>query len=118
MTATATPSQRITAEVTSWPGVVAGPGPRGEFGFKVEGREIGHLHGDAVAHFFFPKGLWAELFEQKRVVHHPVFPDKPGPAARSIENEEDIRDVIELLRMNYDRVHGSRPANLEVTERA
>jgi hypothetical protein len=38
------------------------------------------------------------------VVHHPVFPDKVGPAARRIENEADVRDVIELLRLNYDRV--------------
>ena len=39
-------SERITEEVTSWPGVTAGPGRRGEFAFKVGGREIGHLHGD------------------------------------------------------------------------
>ena len=107
MTHGPTASQEITAEVTSWPGVEAAPGSRGEFAFKVQGREIGHLHGDGVAHFFFPKGVWAELFEQKRVVHHPVFPDKPGPASRSIEDEQDVRDVIELMRMNYDRVHAS-----------
>ena len=34
---------------------------------------------------------------------HPVFPDKQGPAARRIEDEDDVRDVIELLRLNYDR---------------
>ena len=43
--------------------------------------------------------------EQGRVVDHPVFPGKPGPAARRIENEADVRDVIELLRLNYDRMH-------------
>jgi hypothetical protein len=36
--------------------------------------------------------------------HHPVFPDKPGPATRRIEDEADVRDVIQLLRLNYDRV--------------
>jgi hypothetical protein len=46
-------SERITEEVTSWPGVVAGPGSRGEFSFKVGSREIGHLHGDHAAHFGF-----------------------------------------------------------------
>ena len=30
-----TASQRITAEATSWPGVQAGPGRRGEFAFTV-----------------------------------------------------------------------------------
>ncbi|MGH2922507.1 MAG: luciferase family protein [Solirubrobacterales bacterium] len=37
------PGRRITDEVTSWPGVEAGLGERGEFGFRVGGREIGHL---------------------------------------------------------------------------
>src|SRR5438876_918781 len=41
MSETQTASEQITAEVTSWPGVQAGPGRRGEFAFKVEGREIG-----------------------------------------------------------------------------
>jgi hypothetical protein len=97
-------SHRITEEVTSWPGVEAGPGRRGEFAFTVGRREIGHLHGDHAAHFSFPKQVWAELFEQGRIVHHPVFPGKEGPAARRIENAADVDDVIALLRMNYDRV--------------
>jgi hypothetical protein len=99
-----TASRRITDEVTSWPGVEAGTGRRGEFGFRVGRREIGHLHGDHAAHFSFPKDVWAELFEQGRVVHHPVFPGKAGPAARRIEDDADVRDVIALLRLNYDRV--------------
>jgi hypothetical protein len=97
-------SRQITDEVTSWPGVTAGPGPRGEFGFRVGRRELGHLHGDFVAHFSFPKALGLELREEGRVADHPVFPGKPGMAARSIEDDADVRDVIELLRLNYDRV--------------
>ena len=99
-----TPSEQITAEVTSWPGVEAGPGERGEYAFKVDRREIGHLHGDHVAHFGFPKDVWHELFDQGRIDYHPVFPGRPGFGARAIESEADVRDVIELLRLNYDRV--------------
>ncbi len=99
-----TASQRITEEVTSWPGVEAGRGSRGEFAFTVGRRQIGHLHGDYAAHFSFPKQVWAELFAQGRIVHHPVFPGKQGPAARRIADEADVRDVIALLRLNYDRV--------------
>jgi hypothetical protein len=106
MTDTKSPKQRITEEVTSWPGVEAGPGARGEFAFKVERREIGHLHGDQVAHFGFPKGVWAELYEAGRIDYHPVFPGRPGFASRRIENDADVADVIELLRLNYDRVVG------------
>ena len=95
--------RQITDEVTSWPGVTAGGGRRGEFSFKVGRREIGHLHGDRAAHFGFPKDLWTELYEQGRIDYHPVFPGKPGFAARAIENEDDVLDVIALLRLNYDR---------------
>jgi hypothetical protein len=104
MTPTPTASQRITDEVTSWPGVQAGPGRRGEFAFTVGRREIGHLHGDHAAHFGFPKEVWTELFEQGRIDYHPVFPGKPGFGARRIENDDDVRDVIAILRLNYDRV--------------
>ena len=103
MTATRTASRQITEEVTSWPGVEAGPGARGEFAFKVGRREIGHLHGDRAAHFGFPKEVWADLRRQGRIVPHPVFPDSQGPAARKIESEADVRDVIELMHLNYDR---------------
>jgi hypothetical protein len=96
-------SEIITQEVTSWPGVEAGPGRRGEFGFRVGRREIGHLHGDRSAHFGFPKAVWEELYAQGRVTYHPVFPDKKGWAARRIESDDDVRDVIALLRLNYDR---------------
>jgi hypothetical protein len=99
-----TASRQITDEATSWPGVEAGPGRRGEFAFRVGRREIGHLHGDHAAHFSFPKDVWTELFEQGRITYHPVFPGKPGHAARRIATDADVQDVIALLRLNYDRV--------------
>jgi hypothetical protein len=98
------PSERITEEVTSWPGVTAGPGRRGEFAFKVGRREIGHLHGDQAAHFGFPKAVWQSLFEEGRIDYHPVFPGRPGFGARRIETEADVDDVITMMRLNYERV--------------
>ena len=104
MSESKTASEWITEEVTSWPGVEAGMGDRGEFGFRVGRREIGHLHGDHAAHFGFPKEVGARLREEGRVGPHPVAPDKTAWASRRIENEADVRDVIELLRLNYDRM--------------
>ncbi len=102
-TQTKTASEQITDEVTSWPGVTAGYGDRGEFSFKLGKREIGHLHGDHALHLGFPKAVWHELYDQGRIDYHPVFPDKPGFAARRIESQDDVDDVIALLRINYDR---------------
>ncbi len=97
------PSERITAEVLSWPGVTAGPGERGEHAIRLGRRELGHLHGDRVLHLGFPRDVWHELKAQGRIDYHPVFPGKPGFAMRAIEDEEDVRDVVALLRLNYDR---------------
>ena len=97
-------SERITEEVTSWPGAHAGPGSRGEFAFTVGRRQIGHLHGDHAAHFGFPADVGARLRDEGRVGPHPVAPHKTSWAARRIESDADVDDVIALLRLNYDRV--------------
>jgi hypothetical protein len=104
MSQTLSPHRRITDEVTSWPGVSAGHGSRGEWSFRVGKREIGHLHGDRVAHFGFPKDVWQELFDAGRITYHPVFPGRPGFGARALETEADVEDVIAILRAQYERV--------------
>jgi Luciferase len=97
-------SEIITGEVTSWAGVTAGTGSRGEWSFKAGAREIGHLHGDRVAHLGFPKAIWQELYDAGRIDYHSAFPGKKGWGARYIADDDDVRDVIALLRLNYDRV--------------
>jgi hypothetical protein len=98
-----TASERITAEATSWPGVTTAQGSRGELSFRVGRREIGHLHGDRVAHFGFPRSLGAQLRAGGRIGPHPVMPDNPGWGARRLDTDADVEDVIALLRLNYDR---------------
>ena len=100
-----TASERIIEEVGSWPGVSVGPGKRGaSVAFRVGRRELGHLHGTHAAHFSFPKDMWEELRRDGRIAPHPVFPDAQGPAARRIKSPTDVDDVINLLRLNYERV--------------
>jgi uncharacterized protein YbjT (DUF2867 family) len=97
-------SEQITAEVISWPGVEAGPGKRGEFAFTVGRHEIGHLHGDKLVHFFFPREIGVRLREEGRVGPQPVAPESAKLASRQIQNDEDVLDVIELMKLNYDRI--------------
>jgi hypothetical protein len=103
-TSAKTPSERIVEEVTSWPGVQAGAGSRGELSLTVAGHEIGHLHGDRSAHFGFPRELGAQLREQRRVGPHPVNPHSTKMAARGIDGERDVEEVIALMRLNYERI--------------
>ena len=96
-------NERITREVTTWPGVEAGVGERGEFGFRLGRRELGHLHGGHSLHIGFPRAVWHELYDAGRIDYHPVFPGRPGYASRRLATDEDVRDAIALLRLNYDR---------------
>jgi hypothetical protein len=102
-----TASEQIITEATSWPGVTTEHGTRGELSIRFGRKEIGHLHGDRVAHFGFPRRVGAGLRAEGRIGPHPVFPDKEAWGARGIEGEEDVREVIALLRLNYDRAAAS-----------
>jgi Family of unknown function (DUF5519) len=108
VTTTKTAADRIVEEATSWPGVTASPGSRGELSIKLDRRELGHLHGDRALHIGFPRAVWHELYDAGRIDYHPVFPGKPGFASRAIETDDDVRDAIELLRLNYDRAVARR----------
>jgi hypothetical protein len=90
--------------VAAWPGVETAHGRSGELAFRVGRRELGHIHGDHMAHLAFPENVWVELRDQDRITEHPVFPGKAGPAVRRIEDDADVRDVIALMRLNYDRI--------------
>lgn len=108
METTTTAAERITAQVTSWPGVTAQAGSRGELGFRLGRRELGHLHGDRTFHAGFPKSVWHELHAQGRIDYHPVFPDTPGFGARRIATDADVEDVIAMIRLNYERALAGR----------
>lgn len=103
MSTTRTASEWIVEAVTSWPGVHTANGERGELSLRLDRRELGHLHGDRVLHIGFPKAVWRELYAQRRIDYHPVFPGREGWGARQIDSDDDVRDVIALLRLNYDR---------------
>lgn len=103
-------ADRIVAEVASWPGVSVEPGWFGAVALMLGRRELGHLHGDQAAHFAFPRAVRAELLAAGRVGPHPALPGSPGLAARRIASADDERDVVTLMRLNYDRALARRDA--------
>ena len=134
-----TASEQIIAEVTSWPGITAVDGTRGELSFRLwalvpvvllaiavggyiaSGSSLVGLIGSnppqadefdvrRSAHFAFPRDVADELRATGRVGPHPAFPDHPKLAARRIEGPDDVADVIVLLRANYDREVARTPA--------
>jgi Luciferase len=93
--------QRIAAEVSSWPGVTAGPHRFGGTEFRLGRRELGHLHGDRFADLPFPRRDRDQLIAAGRARPHHVLPDS-GWVTAPIQSD-DVEPVIELFRMAYER---------------
>ena len=103
-TDTRTASQIITDEVTAWPGVEAGIGtPRRVrlHGRPQAARPPARRHTPRTS--ASPRPCGRSSTTPGRITYHPVFPDKKGWAARRIESDDDVRDVIAMLRLNYER---------------
>lgn len=93
----------IERELLSWEGVTSKPHRFGGVEFRVAQRELGHLHGDRVADLPFPLKVREELVEAGKASPHHHLP-RTGWVSRYIRGPDDVPAVIELFRLNYDRV--------------
>jgi hypothetical protein len=98
-----TRGERIFDEVTRWPGITTDRGEFGETEFLLDGRSIGHVHGSRMADIPFPRRVRDELVAQGRTGPHHVHPDS-GWTTKYIRGDADADEVVELLRINYDRI--------------
>jgi hypothetical protein len=96
-------STTIEREVTGWPGVSKSSHRFGGVEFRLGRIELGHLHGDRFADLPFPKKVRDELIAAGRASVHQPLPNS-GWVRKWIGDEGDVQDVIELFRMNYERV--------------
>jgi Family of unknown function (DUF5519) len=96
-------ADKIEREVTGWPGVEAKPHRFGGVEFRVNGHEIGHLHGSRLADLPFPVRMRKELVAARRARPHHVLP-QTGWVSYPIGGEEDVEGVLELFRLNYERL--------------
>ena len=95
-------SERISAEVLSWPGVTTAPHRFGGVEFRLGRRELGHLHGDRLADLPFPRRVRDALVAEGRARPHHVLPDT-GWVSVPISSDADAEGVIELFRLGYER---------------
>lgn len=96
-------ADRITKELSSWPGVTAHSHRFGGVEFRLGHREIGHLHGDRLADLPFPTRIRNELVAAGRALPHHVLPDS-GWVSFPIRSVGDADAAIDLFRQNYDRL--------------
>ncbi|MBB6694045.1 DUF5519 family protein [Cohnella xylanilytica] len=93
----------LTEELASWDGVETHPHRFGGIEFRVDGKEIGHLHGDRLfdLHLTPPeRDRW--IGEGKAEPHH-VYPES-GWVSVYLNTEQDVANAIEMARAKYDRM--------------
>lgn len=105
-TTTVDPIEEVRAELESWDGVESYVGARGELAFRLDRRELGHLHA-STAHLPLPRRVRDELIEQGRAVPHPVMPDS-GWLQTRIDTPAARADTLELFRTTYERAVAAR----------
>jgi hypothetical protein len=94
----------IERELLSWPDVTVGQHRFGGREFRVGKRELGHLHGSAVADLPFPRAIRDELVSGGKVSPHHHLPNS-GWVSFYFRSEEDIPAALALFRRNYERLH-------------
>ncbi len=95
--------ESIEQEILGWPGTESRPHRFGGVEFRVNGHEIGHLHGDRLADLPFPRKVREELVSAGKAQTHHVLP-QTGWVSYRIRGEEDVDGALELFRRNYERL--------------
>jgi hypothetical protein len=109
--ATNTITQTVINAVSTWEGVTIAPHRFGGIEFQVGNREIGHLHGSYLADIPFSAKLRKDLIASGRASLHHIYPNS-GWVSFYIHSADDVPALIELLRLNYQRLraHRTQPA--------
>ena len=95
--------KRIEDEVGGWPGVEKREHRFGGVEFRVNGHEIGHLHGDRMADLPFPVRMREELVASGEAQEHHVLP-QTGWVSYRIRGDGDIEGALGLFRKSYERL--------------
>ncbi len=64
---------------------------------------MGHLHGDSIADLKLPAKVCERLVKDGYVSSHHVIP-KSGWVSHEIRDNKDVEKVIELFRLQYNRL--------------
>ena len=99
----ASPGEEIEREVAGWEGVEERPHRFGGVEFRVNGHEIGHLHGSRLADLPFPVRMRKELVESGKARLHHALPET-GWVSYPIRGEQDVEGALELFRLNHERL--------------
>jgi Ni,Fe-hydrogenase I large subunit len=93
--------ERITQAVLSWEGVTAHLHRFGGTEYRLQKRELGHIHGDYVVDIPFPKKVRDEVVAAGQAEPHHVLPES-GWVSFYIREPADVERAIALLRRSLE----------------
>jgi MFS family permease len=96
-------TENIKHEILSWPGVTSNPYQFGGVEFRVNKRDMGHIHGEKLADLPFPIKLRKEIITSGKALPHIIYPESMW-VSYIIHSEEDIPKIIDLFRLQYERL--------------
>ncbi|MGZ8890885.1 MAG: MFS transporter [Nitrososphaeraceae archaeon] len=96
-------TENIKKEILSWPGVTSNPYQFGGIEFRVNKRDMGHIHGEKLADLPFPIKLRNEIIASGKALPHIIYPESMW-VSYIIHSEEDTPKIIDLFRLQYERL--------------
>jgi hypothetical protein len=75
---------------------------------------MGHIHGNSLVDFPFPIQLRKELVSSCKVSLHHVLPES-GWASYWIKSDADFEEIIELFKIQYERLNPKKQSSLVST---
>lgn len=97
--------QQLVDVVARWDGVSVQRRRRGGVEFRVQQREIGHVHEHEVVDLHFSVRERRDLVASGRARPHRVLPET-GWVSLPLRTPDDLPAVVDLMRRNYERLRG------------
>ncbi|MGH9980369.1 MAG: MFS transporter, partial [Nitrososphaeraceae archaeon] len=96
-------TKNIKQEILSWPGVTSNPYKFGGIEFRVNKRDMGHIHGEKLADLPFPIEIRKEIISSGKALPHIIYPESMW-VSYIIQSEDDTPKIIDLFRLQYERL--------------
>jgi hypothetical protein len=91
----------ITETLLLWEGVSTAPHRFGGVEYRLDTRELGHIHGDHLVDIPFPKKVRDQIVIAGLAKPHHVLPET-GWVSFYLREEGDVQKAITLLRRSYE----------------
>lgn len=101
--------EKITQIILDWECVTDHPHRFGGTEYRIDRRELGHIHGDHLVDIPFPKQVRDEVVSSGLAVPHHILPES-GWVSLYLRQEEDLSKGIDLFQRSDLLARRQKPA--------